>query len=149
MFGNNLAAQATVREVFIANKVDGANASHRPFTHDENQIDPVLIKWFVLRFNRRREPSGLAIEFKNALHIRLHAGRGKDTAWRGLDFFAQFIIIQGAIALEQNAVDDRILDHTHDQIGARLVKARIGKKARRKQCFQRQVNPCRVKRIAR
>ena len=148
LFGHHFTAQATVRERIIADKVDSPNAGDRPLSDDKDEVDAILIQRLVLRFNRGREATGLAVKLENALHISLHPRCGKDSARRRLDFFAQLVVVQRPVAFEQDAVDDRVLNHAHDQIRAGFFKAGICEQAGGKQGLQRQVDPRRIEGIA-
>ena len=74
---------------------------------------------------------------------------GENPARRSLDFVLELVVLECPVALENNAVDDRVLDHTHQQVIAIPVNRHVGKQVGGKQRFQRQVYAFRIERIAR
>ena len=73
----------------------------------------------------------------------------EDSAGSRLDVFLKLVVLQGAVALEYDAIDDGVLDHAHDQIVVDTVNGHICEQIGCEERFQGQVNPVRIKGIAR
>jgi hypothetical protein len=140
LLGDDFAAQTGVRIGFVTDEVDRTDTRNRTFRDLENQIDAVLLQRLVLRLDLCSETARLAVELENTLHIVLHPRCRKDTARLGLDLFLELVFLERFVALENHAVDDRVLDNTDNEVIAKTIDGDICEKIGREQSLQRQVD---------
>ena len=146
---HQLAAQATIGIAFIADEVDTANAGDRSFGNLEDQIDPVLRLLDDLGRHGRGKATGATIDFDDTLDVGLDPRAREDRARLGLDLVGDLLVIDRAVPLEDDAVDDRVFLHPDDHDLAAILHLHVGKQAGRKQGLDRQVDQAAVKRLAR
>ena len=77
----------------------------------EHQIDAVLLELDHLGLDRGREAAVAAIELEDPADRVLHPRAGVDHARPQLHLVAQHLVVEPPVALERDAVDDRVLDH--------------------------------------
>ena len=71
------------------------------------------------------ETAAAAVNLYDALHVRLHLRTLQRAALLGLDFKLELLVLDAAVALEGNAVDDRILNQDDANAAARGVDAHV------------------------
>src|SRR3546814_7241767 len=74
----------------------------------EGEVDAVLLELDDLRLDGRREAAGAAVDFQDALGVALHLGAREDHARAQLDLLRQGVVVDAIVALEGDAVDDRV-----------------------------------------
>ena len=89
-----------------------------------------------------------AIDGQDALDVGLHARARVDLARLRLHFVAQLVVVDLAVSLEGDAIDDRILRDLHDQGRALHLDHDVGEQAGREQRLQRAIGRGRVERLA-
>ena len=95
----------------------------------------------------RRKASRAAVHFQHALNVGLYTGCREHAARRGLDFFAQLVVLEGAVALEDHAVDDRVFDDADNQVILATVNRHVGEQVGGEERLKRQVDPVRIERV--
>ncbi len=101
-----------------------------PSSIDEDQVGAVLRRHLVLRRHRRGEAAGAAIDFENALDVLLDAREREGLARLSLGLFLETLGRDGVVALEDDAVDDRVLEHAHDEVVAARLHLDVGEQSR-------------------
>src|SRR5205823_2661355 len=125
----NHLAQAAVAELLVAEEIDPLDAGNAAFVDLEYEIDAILGQLDDLGFHGRRKSAAAPIEVENPLYVALHFGARVDDAGAQLHFRVERLIVQLAVTLEGDAVDDRIFNHTHTEIVALHPKRDVGKQS--------------------
>jgi hypothetical protein len=99
----------------VADEADAAHPGRRPFVDLEDDVDAILLERDDLGFDGGGEAAVAPVEIKDALDVALHLGARIDDARLQLHFLLQRIVAELVIALEGDAVDDRILDDPDDE----------------------------------
>ena len=86
----------------------------------EDQIDAAVRQIDDLRNHGDVVAAAAAIDLDDALHVRLHDAARQRAALLRLDLGLELLVLDPGVALELDAVDDRILDHRDDDAAARL-----------------------------
>ena len=133
----------------IALEIDAAHARHGAFGNLKDEIDPVLRLLDDLRRHGRGKTARTAIDLDDALHIALHPAARENGARLGLDLVGDLLIIDGAVALENHPVDDRVFLHPHHHLGALVGDLHIREQAGCEQGLDRQVHQTGVIDLAR
>src|SRR6185312_16649777 len=102
----DLAAQRAVAEMLVADEADALDAGDVALVDLEHQIDAALLQPDDLGLDGRVVAAAAAIDAEQALDVGLHAGPGEDLARLGLHLVAQLVVVDLAIALERNAIED-------------------------------------------
>ena len=89
-----------------------------------------------------------AIDVEDALHVGLRAGAGEDAARLELHLAFQRGLLDLAVALEGDLVDDRVLDHRDQDAGAFAIDAHVGEQAGGEQGLDGLVDLARIVGIA-
>src|SRR6185437_7906696 len=142
-------AQATGAELVVADKGDAAHAGHRPLVDLEHQVDAVLLERDDLGIDGSGEAAVAAVEVEDALDVALHLGARIDDTRLELHLGVERLIAELVVTLERDAVDDRILDHPHDECVTVAAQRDVREKPGGEQALQRAVDAVRVKRVAR
>ena len=137
--GLDLAAQGAVAEMLVADEADPLDAGDVALVDLEHQIDAALLEPDDLRLDHGVVAAAAAIDREDALDVGLHARAGEDLAGLGLHFVAQLVVVDLLVALEGDAIDDRVLRHLHDQGRALHVDHDVGEQAGREQRLERAV----------
>ena len=90
----------------------------------EDDVDAVLVEADDLRLDASHRSGRAGIEIQDALPVGLRQRRGEDGARAQLQLGPQLLVGDLVVALEGDPVDDRVLDHLHDQrvaLAARLT----------------------------
>ena len=99
----------------VADEADPLDQRQRVLLDVEDHVDAVVGQPDDLRLDLRREAAVGGIVFEQLLAVVLrHVGR-EDGARTQRELVAQLLVGQGVVALEGDAVDDRILDDVHDE----------------------------------
>ena len=85
-----------------------------------DQIDAAVRQIDDLRNHRDVVAAAAAIDFDDALHVRLHDAARQRSALLRLDLGLELLVLDPRVALELDAVDDRILDDHDDDAAAGL-----------------------------
>ncbi len=141
-------AKAILAERVIADEGDAAGEGGLALVDLENDVHPVLLEADDLRLHARIEPSTLDIEIENALPVSLRQRGSEYGAGTELQVGPQLLVRELVIPLESDPIDDRVLDHLHDERIALPGEAYILEKARRVEGFQAAIEAVRVERIA-
>ena len=125
LLGDDHAAQLIGRELHITQKVDTQDAALGAFVDLENQVHPALRQFDDLRRHRRRNASRATVKLDDASDILFHLGASEDASWANLNLVLEFVLLEVGISLEQDPIDDRIFDHSDDQIGSLQVDLHV------------------------
>ena len=118
----HLAAQLAVLEHLVADDVDLADLGLGAFVDFEHHVDAVLVEVDHLRRHDRGEAALAAVQFEDAADVLPHCGAREDLTRRELDLFRDLVALQRLVALQDHAVDDRVLAHLqHDVAGLHAV----------------------------
>ena len=104
---------------FVADEDDLLDAGLLAFLDLEHEIDAIVRKLDDLRLDADVEAAVAPIDFDDALHVGLHGRPRQRAAGLRLHFVGELVVLELAIALEGDPVDDRIFDHGDDQPAAR------------------------------
>ena len=137
-------AQRRFAELVVAEEGDAADAGRWPFVDLEDEVDAVLRQLDHFRLHRRGEVAGAAIELENADDVSLHLFPREDETRTELDLAVEVVVRELRIALELDAVDDRVLDHVDDQRIALALHAHVGEQAGGIKSLQRSIELRRV-----
>src|SRR5690606_16831443 len=96
--------------------VDLADTRLRTLVDDEDDVDAVLVELDDLRIDAGGVAALAAIEFDDPGNVRAGARSGEDLARRQPDFRHDLVVLDAAIAFEDDPVDDRILAHLDDDV---------------------------------
>ena len=118
--GDHHLLQVAVREGRVAEEGDGAHAGFRALVDLEDDVDAVLVQLDQLGRDGGRDTAGQAVQLDDLADVLLHPGAGVDAARTQGHFLAQLGLGDGAVPLEHDLVDDRVLDDLDDQVPVRL-----------------------------
>ena len=82
----------------------------------ENHIDPILVKLDDLRLDPGTIAALTTIEFDDPGDVGTCARTGEDLPRRKPDLGIDLVVLEAAIAFENDAVDDRIFTHLNDDV---------------------------------
>jgi hypothetical protein len=102
----------------VADEFDAAHAGLGAFGDRKDQIDAVVRPVDDLRIDPHVEHAAAVIDFDDALHVCLHRRPRQGPARLRLDFRLQLFVLGLGIALEGDAVDDRVFFDRDDQMAA-------------------------------
>ncbi len=114
--GNHFATQIAVRKSLIADDVDLLDLGLGTFVDLENDIDAVLRQLDHLRLDCRRETALSLIQLDDPRDICADLGPGENLPRRQPDLGNDLVVLYPVVALEDDAVDHRILDHGDQHI---------------------------------
>ena len=112
--------QVRIAEHSIADEVNGADAGYGSFEDFINKIDSILVEIDALGLNPGGKASLPAIEVDDAPGVRLHLCAVEGGALAQERFRAQGFVVDDVVALESDAIDNRILLHHNDEARAFL-----------------------------
>ena len=95
------------------------------FLDFENQIDAIVRPLDDFRHHLYVEAPVAVIDLDDALNVGLHRRARQRTAGFRLDFLLELLVLDLAVALEGEPIDDRRFDHRHDEPAARLGDADV------------------------
>ena len=148
LLGLDHPAQRAVAELLVADEGDAADPGHRALVDLEHEVDPVLVELDDLGLDLGRVAAVAAVELEDAADGVLHARAGVDHARPELDLGLETSVVEPLVALEGDAVDDRVLDHPDDQDVALALDRDVVEQAGGEQALERVVDPLRVERVA-
>ena len=142
--------QPPVGKGAVADKVDAAHRRLAAFVDLEDQIDAVVRALDDLR-RRPARRSGRCGGRCRRCAARRPAPSVRENVPRGFDWISALSCssLTVPVALELDAVDDRVLDHGHDQAAARLADPHVLEQAGRVERLEALVDLDRVKPFAR
>src|SRR6185295_6721261 len=108
--------QAVIAELLVADDVDPADARARAFVDLEHHVDAVLVELDDLRLDAGGIAALAAVELDDPGDIGAGPRAGEDLARRQPDFRRDLVVLDAAVALEDDAVDDRILADLDDEV---------------------------------
>src|SRR6185437_7995485 len=106
--------EAIGRIVAVADEVDGFDRGLAAFVDCEDQIDAVVRLVDHLGRDGHVIAARMAIDFHDSLRVGLHHRARQRAARLGLDFSGELLVLDLLVALEGDAVDDRVFDHGDD-----------------------------------
>ena len=111
-------------------------------------FDPVLVELDDLRLDTGGEAATLGIGVQQLLPVGLGQRRGEHAARPLLQLRPQHIVGELVVALEGDAVDDRVLDHVHHQRVAVATQIDVREKPGRIQRLQAAIELVGIERVA-
>src|SRR4029450_20870 len=99
----------------IADELDEPDAGLYALGNLEHEIDAVVRQLDDLRLDANVETSAAAVHFDDAGGVGLHDGTRERAAFLRLDFRLELLVLDLLVALESDAVDDRIFRDRDDQ----------------------------------
>src|SRR4029450_11537852 len=120
--------EAIGRIGLIADELDEPDAGLYTLGNLEHEIDAVVWQLDDLRFDANIETSAAAVHFDDAGGVGLHDGTRERAAFLRLDFRLELLVLDLFVALESDAVDDRIFRDGDDQRPALTVGTDVLKK---------------------
>jgi len=133
----------------VADEGDAAHAGYRPLVDLEHEIDTVLLERDDLRIDRGGKAAVAAVDVEDAFDVALHLGARVDDARLELNLGVERLVAELVVALEGDAVDDRVLHHPDDEHVAFAAQRDVGKKPGGEQALQRAVDAIGVEWVAR
>ncbi len=149
MAGLDHVAQAPARVGAIADEIDFLDRRLAAFGDLEHQIDAVVRPVNDLRLDPHIIAAIAAIDFDDALHVRLHDRARQRAARFGLNLLAELLVLDALVALELDAADDGVLDDRDDHTVSLEGRADVGEQAGREQRLDTVVDLERVQPLAR
>ena len=141
-------AQVAVVELAIADEHDARHLGERALVDLEYEVDAVLRQLDDLGLHGRGEAAVAAVQLEDAADRVLYARARVDHARSQLQLGFQDIVLQAAITLERDAVDDRVLDHRDDQLVALAAQRHVVEQPGGEQVLERTVELGGIERIA-
>ena len=138
LLGVHFLLQAIVGKSVVADHVDGTDLRLVAFVDFEHQVDAVLVELDNLGIDGRGEAALALVQFDDPLDVGTDLRTGKDLARREPDFGGDLVRLDALVALEHDAVDDRVFldrDHQIATVGARDDD--VGEQLGRIEVFQR------------
>ena len=117
-----------------------------PSTIFEHDVHAALLELDDLRLDGRGKPALAGVDVENPLHVGLSTSARENGARLQLNFIAQRIGIDLAVAFESDLVDDRIFDDTNDDRAAVVVDGRRQRTDRSRTTPSASRRPCRHRR---
>ena len=102
--------------LLVADDVDLADLGLRPLIDLEDDVDPVLVELDDLGLDLGGEAALAAIELDDPGDVGARLGAGEDLPRREPDLRADLVVLDALVALEDDAVDHRILAHLDGQM---------------------------------
>ena len=125
-------------KVVVAEDVDRTDLGEVALVNLEHHIDAVLVELDDLRFDAGREASLPAIELKDPVDIGADRRAGEDLARRELDLRRDLVVLEALVALQDDAVDDRVFaDVDHQVAGVGAGDGDVGEQLGRVEVLQR------------
>ncbi len=107
-----------VGERVVADEDDLADAGLSPSLISNTRSTRLFGSSMIFGSTRDVEAAVAPVNFDDALHVGLHRRPRQRAARLGLHFEQELLVLELLVALESDAVDDRVLDHSHDQPAA-------------------------------
>src|SRR5712671_6264942 len=117
----------------VADELDGPDIGARALVDLEHQIDAAVGQVDDDRIDANVIAAAASIDLDDALDIGLHDWTRKRAALTRLDLKLELVVLDPRIALERDAVDDRILGPPHHDPAARRLNADVLEQPRRQQ----------------
>ena len=117
---DHLILQFVIGELLVPDDIDPADLRFWSFGDLENHIDAVLAQLHHLRFHRGRKTALAFVQLDNARDVRPDFGSREDLPRRQFDLREDLVALDAIIALDDDAVDNRVLGHL-DQDGTAFV----------------------------
>ena len=117
--------QAIGRIGAVADELDRLDAGLAAFGDREDQIDAVVRLFDDFGCDAHVIAAGTAIDFGDALGVRLHHRARQRAARLGLDFRRKLLVLDLLVALEGDAADHRVFDHDDHDPAAGLVDPHV------------------------
>src|SRR6185503_12852893 len=111
----HFADQPAVAEMLVADDVDAAHARPRPFVDLEDDVDAILVELDDLRLDAGAVAALAAVELDDPGNVGAGARAGEDLARRKPDLRRDLVVLDAPVALQDDAVDHRILADLDDQ----------------------------------
>ena len=140
--------QAVLAELVVADEDDLADQRHRAVVYLEHHIDAVLIEPDHLGIDARVVVALLGIQIEDVLTVLLGQRRGEHGARLELHIGTQLIVRELVVALEGDAVHQRVLDHMHDQRVALAIDLHVLEQAGGVERLQAAIESVGVERVA-
>ena len=118
LLGVHLLLELAGSEMLGADDIDRADLGLVALVDFEHQVDAVLVELDNLGFDRRGEAALPLVELDNPIDVGANFGASEDLARRELDFGRDLVRLQSLVALEHDAVDDRIFAHGDDEVAS-------------------------------
>ena len=130
--------------MLVADEADALTPVTSPSLISKTRSTRPWSSWMILGSTDGVVAAAAAIDGQDALDVGLHARAGEDLARLGLHLVAQLVVLDLAVTLEGDAIDDRVLGHLHDQGRALHVDHDVREQAGREQRLQRAVGRRRI-----
>ena len=101
-----------------------------------------------LSLDGRRETAAAPVNLEESRNVALHPAAGVNDARAQFHFERQLIVAETTIAFEGAAVDDRVLQHAHDERAGLAPQADVGEQACFEQGLERTIDALAVERVA-
>src|SRR5581483_3138335 len=120
----------------VADELDGIDAGLLALVDREDQIDAVVGLLDDFGDDRHVIAAGVTIDIGDSLGIRLDHRTRQRSARFGLNFGRELLVLDLLVAFENDAANDRILDHRDDDSAAGLVDFHVLEQAGFDQALQ-------------
>ena len=100
----------------VAEDVDRADLGEVALVDLEHDIDAVLVELDDLGLDAGGEAALAAIQLEDPVDVGADRGAGEDLARRKLDLGQDLVVLEALVALEDDAVDDRVFADRDDQV---------------------------------
>ena len=102
--------------MLVADDVDRADLGEVALVDLEHDVDAVLVELDDLGLDARGEAALAAIQLEDPVDVGARRRAGEDLPRRELDLRRDLVVLEALVALEDDAVDDRIFAHVDDQV---------------------------------
>ncbi len=142
-------AQTVGAKLAVADEGDAAHTGDRPLVDLEYEVDAILLERDDLGVDGSGKAAVAAVKVEDALDVALHLGARVDDARLELNLGFERLVAELVVALEGDAVDDRVLHHPDDERVAFAAQCDVGKKTCGEEALQRTVDALGVEGVAR
>src|SRR5262245_15161184 len=111
-------AQAIGRISDVADEIDRPYAGLGALDDGEDEVDAVVRLLDDFRRDAHIVAAASAVDFSNALRVRLHHRAREGAARLGLDFGRELVVLDLLVALKGDAADHRVFHHDDDDPAA-------------------------------
>ena len=138
--GVHFLLQATVGKLVVADDVDRADLGLVALGDLEHQVDAVLVELDDLGFDRGGEAALALVQFDDPVDVGADLRTGEDLARGKPDLGLDLVVLDPLVALQHDAVDDRIFAHLDDdRAGVGAEELDVGEQFGRVEILQRRI----------
>ena len=125
-FDSTTLAEAGIGERVVADEAHAADRRAAAFVDLEHDVGAVVAERRHDRLDGRLAPALAGVVVDDALDVALQLGVGENAARLGLQELEEDVVLDLLVAADNDRVDDRVLDHGHNEPAAADRNAHVG-----------------------